>query len=775
MREDAEMPLNYAKIEMKPELMSLADNYRIWRRLEPRTREDDFTRSVQARVHDPLWMLARQWQLGEFKGEDAGSPVKTVLSAECARLANYKPKEYGIDANASRIDRMKPLETAVEQRTTGLDVRTRAMIGLELERELTGRLGPAAIAVIAGECAFDALTEEERLSLDCETADFADVACARKVIDGKKLADSGLLAKDPVFPPVFSEIPEDVLSAALKAVTDWCKALNILQEADADSAWSTDTFDYSCCVSAPAPGNAQYVLEADEYTGGSLDWSSFTVLRGADKKLTPVGTFVDTIDPPTVHEYTPVSAGFKGKPLPRWWAFEDAKVDYGDLKVKTTDIGKLLLMEFALVYGNDWYQIPYPLAIGSLCKIVSLDVYNVFGEKTTVPRAGAGEGDCWQRWDMFGLSYKAERQLQQQDASDYAYASSGILFLPPTLGRSEETPALEEIRFLRDENANKVWAVEHTYENGLGASVSATDYWNARNARVSETSLRRNLNVCIDIAGQRLPQVIGKLANDVEGIPYFALLQTETGAVGDMMAFLNDIENGSRDMSEMNGLETLSIEVLRGRTKMTALHNALDSLDDIRLKSALRRMISVCSAVTENIEPVVVSLEKGLKSKTLESVRTHFEIARKNLASLLDPTALTDEQKELLGIRTAAAANPYPAYRLMSRVPENWIPYIPVHTGEDDRSVVFVRGAVARGVATGDFEPVSRILSEATGDGRHRLAEETIARHGLSVSSHIQRTRWIDGSTCVWRGIRKGPGKGEGSSGLRFDYLIQRK
>ena len=32
--------------------------------------------TLKARVYDPLWMLARQWQLGEFQGEDNGSPVQ---------------------------------------------------------------------------------------------------------------------------------------------------------------------------------------------------------------------------------------------------------------------------------------------------------------------------------------------------------------------------------------------------------------------------------------------------------------------------------------------------------------------------------------------------------------------------------------------------------------------------------------------------------------------------------------------------------------------------
>jgi hypothetical protein len=36
-------------------------------RLEPRTDCPEMQDSLQARIHDPLWLLARQWQFGEFK------------------------------------------------------------------------------------------------------------------------------------------------------------------------------------------------------------------------------------------------------------------------------------------------------------------------------------------------------------------------------------------------------------------------------------------------------------------------------------------------------------------------------------------------------------------------------------------------------------------------------------------------------------------------------------------------------------------------------------
>ena len=42
-----------------------------WNRLEGRPRTHDFERAMRAEVRDALWMISRQWQMGEFQGDDA--------------------------------------------------------------------------------------------------------------------------------------------------------------------------------------------------------------------------------------------------------------------------------------------------------------------------------------------------------------------------------------------------------------------------------------------------------------------------------------------------------------------------------------------------------------------------------------------------------------------------------------------------------------------------------------------------------------------------------
>src|SRR3954465_11395200 len=84
---------------------------RVWSRLEPRSRKPDFDEALRAETHDPLWFLARQWQFGEFKGEDAGSAVLAKMSMRTARIDGLTS---GAGAFRDRTDEV-PLETEVER------------------------------------------------------------------------------------------------------------------------------------------------------------------------------------------------------------------------------------------------------------------------------------------------------------------------------------------------------------------------------------------------------------------------------------------------------------------------------------------------------------------------------------------------------------------------------------------------------------------------------------------------------------------------------------
>ena len=84
---------------------------------------------------------------------------------------------------------------------------------------------------------------------------------------------------------------------------------------------------------------------------------------------------------------------FTGMPNTRWWSFEERKTNFGDVDASTTDLAKLMFLEFALVYANDWFVIPFTLPAGSLANVRGLAVTNIFGERFWIEAAGSGADD----------------------------------------------------------------------------------------------------------------------------------------------------------------------------------------------------------------------------------------------------------------------------------------------------------------------------------------------------------------------------------------------
>ena len=70
--------------------LKTCDPLRVYNVLEPRARQEDFSRSLRAEVYDPLWMLTRQWQFGELKGEDTGSAIFAKVCMETTRISKFR-------------------------------------------------------------------------------------------------------------------------------------------------------------------------------------------------------------------------------------------------------------------------------------------------------------------------------------------------------------------------------------------------------------------------------------------------------------------------------------------------------------------------------------------------------------------------------------------------------------------------------------------------------------------------------------------------------------
>jgi hypothetical protein len=157
--------------------------------------------------------------------------------------------------------------------------------------------------------------------------------------------------------------------------------------------------------------------------------------------------------------------------------------------------------------------------------------------------------------------------------------------------------------------------------------------------------------------------------------------------------------------------------------------------------------------------------------------------ARKSeLEAIPEPARTLAERDELAQIIAdlAAILPPEPKapirYQVMNTVPEQWIPFIPVHIADSARETQLQRAALPR-ILDGDPNPPEKVRPRTT-LLRSRLPqayfvhEEEVPRAGALISQAYQRTRWIGGRVFTWLGMRKQTGRGEGSSGLRFDGLI---
>jgi hypothetical protein len=302
-------------------------------------------------------------------------------------------------------------------------------------------------------------------------------------------------------------------------------------------------------------------------------------------------------------------------PNTRWWTFEDHAINFGDIDASTTDLAKLLFMEFALVYANDWFVIPCTLPSGSLAKIQGLAVTNVFGERFWITAADQTSGEDTTRWSMFTINVR--------NAPAGSPDADLTLLLLPTISKELSGPMLEEVFLVRDEVANMAWGVEKTIQQATGVSRSGKE-----------------------VAAQTL--------NYLQGL----------------------IGAGS------------------------------------------------------------------------------------------PPPPLTAPSR----------------YQVMSSVPENWIPFIPVHVPGNNRTIQLQRAAMPR-ILLGDtsppqkVQPLTAILRQgldANPAQTYFIHEEEVPRAGTRVTQYYANTRWSGGAIFTWLRAQKQVGRGEASSGLGFDRLVDK-
>jgi len=445
---------------------------RIWCRLEPRTRQLEFNGSLAAKIADPMFMLGRQWQFGEFTGTDAGSAIFATLARKISpvRISGAGNND-GVDAITERLPIKFPL-----------------IVRARLGRTLLSRLDAAVIESGVAPDNYDSAALREVFyrfygPLDPEPIEPIQAARdriqpravrARHALRGRSV--DGVRVYESTQPDLtISMLPADFVAAlpsgqaelvvrVLLAHREWFERTYLQPRPGTgpdDIRWEGDQLEYAV-DGVVARGVNSTKIKAAEHQGGHLDWYSFD--QGDTAQSSTDEASASTIDVRTV---IPVPAEYPGMPKPRWWAIEDAAVDLGKLSTNATDVARIVVSEFALLYSNDWFTIICRQPVGSLAELQGVIVTDTFGWRTLVKPKVVSAGRDWTSWDLFSLAPSPSSPMQGPLPQH--------LFLPQTLPLISDSEPLELVDFVRDETADMVWAIEQRIPDGLGGSRDAAE------------------------------------------------------------------------------------------------------------------------------------------------------------------------------------------------------------------------------------------------------------------------------------------------------------
>jgi hypothetical protein len=216
----------------------------------------------------------------------------------------------------------------------------------------------------------------------------------------------------------------------------------------ASPGWRPSRLEYSFTL-----GTDGTLLIADEYDGRSLDWYHFDL-----QTTSGPGAW----SAPKSARVLPRNLRFEGMPHPRWWRFERSGSNLSRIVSAEPNFLQMLLAEYLLADSNNWYLAPLEQLAGDLRRLTRVRILDAFGVATDIPAtldASAGRG-----WELFTLSPRTPATL-----------GGTHLYIPNAASNLVQGEPVEDIEFVRDEDANVVWAVERIYTTGAGERINRAD------------------------------------------------------------------------------------------------------------------------------------------------------------------------------------------------------------------------------------------------------------------------------------------------------------
>lgn len=819
----------------------------IWNRLEPRPLQKDFSRVLRAEVYDPLWLLNRQWQLGEFKGEDTGSAVFTHLQLQHTKMTRYAIGD-GSAAVESYTEAM-PLEVKVESEGVPFDLKMHLQISLYFKKLLQRNALPVGLYQAFVQQykltlpTFATLEEEAQYTTQSGTWLLWKTAENKGLLDGERLyvdfknsIDSATPISNLITYGALTAHEEAALDKTANGLSKWLEKTYVA----ASSAWQAARLEYQFANAVPNPqGGAHQALVAEEYYQGKLDWFAYDV-DGSPINSNLVNPTPLAQEDTTIHTeqltVLPSPVRFAGMPVPRWWEMEDGYVNLGDIAQDTVEIPKVLLAQFGLVFNNDWQMVPMRRPIGSWSEVTSLVVTDVFGQKTAVTTANNADDN----WSLYSLSHKDSSHLD------------GRLFLPPTLDKTLEGEPIEKVRFARDEMANQVWAIEQYIPSIMGEGMDGRAASEAIKQQLAAALLAqipvppsKDWTAYYPLNGDALEQknylhgTLYSIAADTDpwgdygkgltfagnsnsyiSLPNHSLLKpsqeltvglwvkfdqlntaeqylvfTENNELVDKQAYALSIRNNkfrgyknAAALSNSGGpVMNSSIAYVDSTTIVQAnqWYHVSFSISSTALKLYVNGVLEATVAATHGFDykigaAVILGGTNNNIVGSLAGTLSEIYFYKRALSGEEITALYNNGQAFPVLVPQALAEGLEPAdyiyHYLLSEVPENWIPFVPVRLPVSNE-LVLQRGKMQRNLPhlTADMQyihPSGAILKENTHfSNLYFLKEEEVPRVGVEVSRAFQRARWIDGKVFTWLGRQKRAGSGEVNSNLQFDSL----
>lgn len=321
----------------------MPSNFNTYARLESRPYERNLEEGFAAAIHDPLWFLARQWQMGEHQGENASSPV----------WVNYTLSSHPIQSADPRFDPLViPAEAIVEsERDDWWTMGRRMRIGRRVATHM-------------------ALPEDDALRFYNPPPPYEQF---HHHFDGLALWHKRDVLG--IAPAVFGEeIPSE-------STPTWVSEKLLYQQSEQNS-FATD----------------QHKLTVQRHRGGRMDWHS------VDASVAPAPDPRSETKP---GEAIPTTLHYPGAPSTRWWQIEDAEIDPGGYAPDSAHTPTALLTELIFSHSDDWFLFPIVARAGHVVAIETLEVHDAFGRVYRSQDVDGAGQRLWQglhppqQWTLF--------------------------------------------------------------------------------------------------------------------------------------------------------------------------------------------------------------------------------------------------------------------------------------------------------------------------------------------------------------------------------------